>query len=196
MIASLKGSLAQKGSGYIIVDVHGVGYQVFVPLSSFYQLPEEGAQVSLVIYTNVREDEISLYGFLHGYEKDLFMLLLLVSGVGPKMALNILSYKSVPELVSAIQGGKTNELQSIPGVGKKIAERLVIELREKVGKLNIEHLPELKVGEGEKRKVQDVMEALLQLGYKRQEAERMMNSTRVDRSATVEDMLKSVLKVQ
>ncbi len=195
MIGSLKGILSHKGIGSIIVDVQGVGYQVFIPISSFYHLPDLGSPISLVIHTHVREGEISLYGFLNSYEKDLFLLLLMVNGIGPKMALNILSHKSVQDLIDGICGGKVADLQAIPGVGRKMAERLVIELKEKVRGLDLEQILEIQPLDSGQRKVQDVLEALMQLGYKRGEAEKMIKAPGLDQSASVEEMLKAVLKV-
>src|SRR5215470_13888086 len=132
MIAQLAGSLAYKSPEHLIVDVHGVGYQVMVSLNSFYRLPEPGTAVHLLIHTHVREDALQLYGFIDRAEKDLFLLLVGVSGIGPRLALNILSGTPSQELEDALEAADLVRLQAIPGVGKKTAERLVVELRDKV----------------------------------------------------------------
>jgi Holliday junction DNA helicase RuvA len=132
MIAQLAGALAHKSPEHIIVDVQGVGYQVFVSLNSFYRLPEPGNRVDLLIHTHVREDALQLYGFMDRQEKDLFQLLIGISGIGPRLGLNILSGMRADELQEALEAGDLARLVAIPGVGKKTAERLVLELRDKV----------------------------------------------------------------
>src|SRR5574340_1278175 len=132
MIAQLAGSLAYKSPEQLIVDVQGVGYQVFVSLNSFYRLPEPGGRVELLIHTHVREDALQLYGFADRDEKDLFLLLLGISGIGPRLALNILSGTPAAELQAALEAGDLVRLVAIPGIGKKTAERLIVELRDKV----------------------------------------------------------------
>src|SRR5512139_2168186 len=124
MIAQLAGALAQKSPDHLIIDVQGVGYQVFVSLNAFYRLPEPGDRVSLLIHTHVREDALQLYGFLDREEKDLFQLLLGISGIGPRLAINILSGTPARELKEALEAGDLVRLTAIPGVGKKTAERL------------------------------------------------------------------------
>ncbi|MEK7306484.1 MAG: Holliday junction branch migration protein RuvA, partial [Nitrospirota bacterium] len=135
MIASVRGVLSYKSPSYIIVETGGIGYQIFTSASSYQGLPEIGGTVTLSIYTYVREDALNLYGFLSREEKDLFMLLLNVSGVGPKLSLNILSGISGSDLVSSIRGDDIVRLTSIPGIGKKMASRLIFELKEKIGDL-------------------------------------------------------------
>src|SRR5574337_1230710 len=132
MIAQLAGALAYKSPEHLVVDVHGVGYQVFVSLNSFYRLPEPGSRVSLLIHTHVREDSIQLFGFADPGEKELFLLLLGVSGIGPQLALNILSGTPSQELQAALEAEDLVRLVAIPGIGKKTAERLIVELRDKV----------------------------------------------------------------
>src|SRR5512136_260857 len=132
MIARLTGKLAVKNPGEIILDVGGVGYQVFIPLSTFYELPERGEVLSLQIHTQVRDDAIELYGFLTLQEKEVFKLLLGVSKIGPKLANSILSGISVEELKTAIVTGNILKLNGIPGIGKKTAERLILELKDKI----------------------------------------------------------------
>ena len=132
MIAQLRGTLAEKRPNQVLVDVGGVGYQVHIPLSTFYALGDSQAEVTLLIHTHLREDSIALYGFLTAREKQCFELLLTASGVGPSLALRILSGMHVEELVPAIRAGDLAHLVRIPGVGKKTAERIVVELRDKM----------------------------------------------------------------
>src|SRR5512136_2205125 len=167
MIAQLAGALAYKSPEHLIVDVHGVGYQVFVSLNSFYRLPEPGDPVRLQIHTHVREDALQLYGFLDRAEKDLFLLLLGVSGIGPRLALNILSGTPSQELEDALEAGDLVRLLAIPGVGKKTAERLVVELRDKI------KLVKGARGADDGRRVTateaEAVSALVNLGYRRTE---------------------------
>jgi holliday junction DNA helicase RuvA len=132
MISFLRGSLLEKNPAYVIVDVSGVGYEVAISVPTFTHLPEAGGEVRLRVHTHVREDAILLYGFLTTDEKALFEKLISVSGIGPKLAMAVLSGLSSAELVPAIRGGQTDKLVRIPGVGKKTAERIVLELRDKL----------------------------------------------------------------
>ncbi len=136
MIASLTGRLAFKAPTHLVLDVHGVGYEVFIPLSTYYGLPNLSESTSLSVHTHVREDAIQLFGFLTSQEKDAFVLLTSVSGVGPKLALSVLSALPVSDLVSAIQSGDVEKLTTVPGIGNKSASRLVLELKDKVEKLH------------------------------------------------------------
>ena len=135
MIAQIHGTLAQKIPGEIIVDVGGVGYQIFIPLNVFYQLPEINAPVSLQIHTHVREDALQLFGFRDFPEKQIFLLLIGVSGIGPKLAINILSGIPAEELARALREGDQPRLIAIPGVGRKLAERMIVELKDKLATL-------------------------------------------------------------
>ncbi len=137
MIAQLRGTLADKRPNQVLVDVGGVGYLVHIPLSTFYALGELHSNVTLLIHTQVREDAISLYGFLSAREKHLFELLISASGVGPVLALKILSGMSVDDLVPAVRSGDLARLTRIPGVGRKTAERMVVELRDKLAAMEI-----------------------------------------------------------
>jgi Holliday junction DNA helicase RuvA len=132
MIAQLRGTLADKRPNQVLVDVGGVGYLVHIPVSTFYALGDLHSNVTLLIHTQVREDAISLYGFLSSREKHLFELLISASGVGPVLALKILSGMSVDDLVPAVRAGDLVRLTRIPGVGRKTAERMVVELRDKL----------------------------------------------------------------
>src|ERR1700686_318832 len=138
MIAQLRGTLGDKRPNQVLVDVGGVGYLVHIPLSTFYALGDLHSNVTLLIHTQVREDAISLYGFLSSREKHLFEMLLSASGVGPSLALKILSGMSVEDLVPAISGGDLARLTKIPGVGRKTAERMAFELKDKLDAVTVE----------------------------------------------------------
>lgn len=138
MISYVRGVLDHKEPNRVIVDVNGLGYEVFVPLSTYQELPAIGDQVKLVTYHHVREDTMQLYGFLSSEEKEIFELVLSISGVGTKVALNILSSISVNEFRSAVAQGDMKTLTKISGIGKKSAERLVLELKDKIGKVRID----------------------------------------------------------
>src|SRR6266581_2735667 len=132
MIAHLRGKLAQKDPARLIVDVNGVGYEVFVPLTTFTALPETGSEVSIDVHTHVREDIIALYGFSTHRERTIFEKLMTISGIGPKLAMTILSGGSVDDLATAIKRSDLGRLTAIPGVGKKTAERIIVELKDKL----------------------------------------------------------------
>jgi Holliday junction DNA helicase RuvA len=136
MIAHLTGRLAFKAPTHLALDVHGVGYEVFIPLSTYYNLPNVDESLTLSIHTHVREDAIQLFGFSSRQEKDAFVLLMSVSGIGPKSALGILSALPVADLASAIQSGDVEKLETVPGIGKKSAGRLVLELKDKLIKIH------------------------------------------------------------
>jgi len=172
MIGHLRGQLSEKRPNLVVVDVGGVGYQVFIPLSTFYALDELRSEVTLLTYTHVREDALALYGFLTAREKHLFELLISASGVGPSLALKILSGMSADDLVPAIRAGDLPKLTLIPGVGRKTAERIVVELRDKLAAIET---PEPERAQGAMGRTQleaDVISALLNLGYDRRAAEK------------------------
>ncbi len=193
MIALLSGELAYKAPDHIIVNVGGVGYQLTIPLSSFYSLPEKG-NVSLHVHTHVREDALQLFGFLSREEKEMFGLLIGVSGVGPKVAVNILSNCTVPELKQALMEGNLKRLSSIPGIGKKSAERLILELREKVGKLDPGVLPPAVNTPATGVSLEDALSALTNLGYKETLARKALQSIEISPEATLEEVLPAALK--
>lgn len=167
MIAALTGRLAHKAPSHVILDVHGVGYEVFIPLSTFYALPEINESASLSVYTHLREDAIQLYGFVTALEKDSFILLTSISGIGPKLALSVLSALNVPDLVSAILAGDVEKLSSVPGIGKKTAARIVLELKDKVERLRVTPGPIPQAVSGPLGRLQDdALSALVNLGYK------------------------------
>jgi Holliday junction DNA helicase RuvA len=169
MIAQLRGTLADKRPSQVLVDVGGVGYLVHIPVSTFYALGDLHSNVTLLIHTQVREDAISLYGFLSSREKHLFELLISASGVGPVLALKILSGMSVDDLVPAVRSGDIVRLTRIPGVGKKTAERMVVELRDKLSAMETpESARQPMVTTGA---ASDVVSALLNLGYDQHAAE-------------------------
>ncbi len=169
MIGLLRGRLLEKRPNQVILDVGGVGYLVAVPLSTFAALGELHAEVTLLIHTHVREDALSLYGFLSAREKHLFELLLGASGVGPTLALKILSGMNVEELVPAIRGGDLARLTKIPGVGRKTAERMVVELKDKLEAVAIES--EKPAPASPAGVEADVKSALINLGYDERTAE-------------------------
>jgi Holliday junction DNA helicase RuvA len=173
MIAHLRGTLLEKTPNQIIVDVQGVGYDVIIPISTFSALPDAGAEVRLRIHTHVREDAITLFGFHSPPEKLLFEKLISVSGIGPKLGITILSGLATADLVSSIRNGQVDHLVRIPGVGKKTAERMVLELRDK-----LENIPGGLPAASEARPTavmteieQDVLSALINLGCNRPAAE-------------------------
>lgn len=159
MIAHLRGKLTQKDPARVIVDVNGVGYEVFVPLTTFTALPETGSEVSIDIHTHVREDVIALYGFSTRRERAIFEKLMTISGIGPKLAVTILSGGSVEELITAIKHSDLARLTAIPGVGKKTAERIILELKDKLQEF---------AEAAQKSGIEvDVLSALENLGYGR-----------------------------
>ena len=167
MIAFLNGILLTKTPHRIVVENSGIGYEVFVPLSTFYALPDIQEKVSLHIHTHVREDALTLFGFQTLLEKQIFTLLISVSGIGPKLATNVLSGIGPDELLRAMAGGDAARMQSIPGVGKKTAERIALELKEKALKLLGEGglLPAPLVPSEDKKLYEDALSALVNLGY-------------------------------
>ena len=172
MIGHLRGNLLEKRPNSIVLDVNGVGYLVTIPVSTFLDLPAEGSPLSLYIHTHVREDIIALYGFRSLREKHLFEKLISVSGVGPKMAIGFLSGMSAEELIPAIQRQDIVKLSTIPGVGRKTAERVALELREQIPAL----LGEGEAPPAEKPMREDLISALVNLGYHRSLAERVAKS--------------------
>jgi holliday junction DNA helicase RuvA len=195
MIAALTGQLRRKAIDYLIVNVAGIGYQVYLPLSTYHGLPEEGEEVSLHIHTHLREDSLSLFGFLTAAEKDMFQLLMAVSGIGPKLALAVLSSFSVRDLAQAIQSSDDSKLCSIPGIGKKTAARMVLELKDRIKVLE-PYLPSHTATPGMPADVNDAVSALVNLGYKRTIAEEALNRIRGNRSdLTLEELIREGLNV-
>jgi len=198
LIALLTGIIAHKSPDFIILDVNGVGYRVHIPFSTYYDLPEEGIQSTLHIHTNVKEDAIHLYGFRTPAEKTFFQLLIGISGVGPKLANGILSNIPVDDLRRALMSGDLVRLAAVPGIGKKTAERLVLELREKALKSDpgtqsagTEESPPLPVP----GITDDVASALINLGYKEAIVRKALADVSATPDDTVETLLKQVLKL-
>jgi holliday junction DNA helicase RuvA len=184
MIAHLRGRLLAKHPNQVIVEAGGVGYDVAISVPTFSDLPAAGAEIALHIHTHVREDAIALFGFLQAPEKQLFERLLQVSGIGPKLAITILSGMPAAEMVAAIRGGDHARLTRIPGIGKKTAERMVLELRDKLeGFGAAPAVPPVSALE------EDVLSALVNLGYQRPAAERALAAAAKSGTATSFDAL-------
>jgi len=176
MIALLRGRVLDKQPNRIILDVSGVGYDVQIPLSTFYEVGEEGTEVSLRIYTHVREDALQLYGFISDVERQVFERLIGISGIGPKLAIAVLSGMDSRELIVAVQRADVARLTGIPGIGKKTAERIVLELKDRLTQLAAPAV----VGPaapstGDRLRI-DLLSALQNLGYHRQQVERVITS--------------------
>ena len=184
MIAHLSGTLLSKQPNSVILDVAGVGYEVTIPVSTFYDLEDAGSNVQLRIYTHVREDALQLYGFKTARERELFLRLISVSGIGPRLRITLLSGMSADEMIASIRTNNLARLTLIPGVGRKTAERLVMELRDKVASLSSAELEEelgAKTDTGapvltEDSMRGDVLSALLNLGYQRNAAEKAVTA--------------------
>lgn len=196
MIARLTGTLVEVATDRVVIDVGGVGYDLAIPLGTFTVLPPAGERATLLVYTNVREDAIQLFGFATAQERYVFERLLSVSGIGPKVALTVLSGLPLPELVSAIASQNARRLASIPGIGRKLAERLGLELKEKMAEFgrieSRDALPRTSA-------VDDAVGALLNLGYKQAQAEAaVMAATREaapdDLNALLEAALRSLAR--
>lgn len=192
MIGFLRGVLLRKNPQELLLDVGGVGYRVLVPISTFCRLGELGAQAQLQIHTHVREDQLVLYGFATATEQELFEKLIAVSGVGPKLALGVLSGIEADDLVHAIKANDVARLTRVPGVGKKTAERLILELKDKIGALSTaasEPAPP-------SPKRADLLSALANLGYSAAEADRAAAEVlRAQPEAPLGDLLRAALRV-
>ena len=202
MIAHLSGTLLSKQATSVILDVAGVGYEVSIPLSTFYELADPGSNVQLRIYTHVREDALQLYGFKTSRERELFLRLISVSGIGPKLGITLLSGMSADEMIASIRTNNLAKLTLIPGVGRKTAERLVMELRDKVTSLSSADLeeelgarPEAGVTPTEDSMRADALSALLNLGYQRNAAEKAIATALSEASdVSVESILRLSLR--
>jgi len=193
VIAQLEGTLVEKTPEAIVLDVHGVGYELRVPLSTFFSLPDEGKVVRLRVHTHVREDAFWLFGFASELERTLFRLLLGASGVGPKLALAILSGLSVERLVAALRAGDLATLVGIPGVGKKTAERMLVELRDRVGALDVSAEPARPARDDVSASAES---ALVNLGYPRAHAEKAVHRAleSLPESPGLEALIKEALR--
>jgi Holliday junction DNA helicase RuvA len=197
MIAHLQGRLHLKSPEYLVVDVGGTGYQVQVPLTTFYDLPDEGSTVALHIHTHVREDALQLYGFQSRAEKGVFLHLMTVAGIGPRLAVNILSGITPSELTETVLQGDIARLTSIPGVGRKTAERILIELRDKLPSLAKEKEIALPLrGKNAEAMVDDALSALINLGYKKAVAQLAIRKaiSKLQGDETLEILLKESLR--
>ncbi len=193
MIAQINGKLAQKQPGEVVIDVGGVGYQVFIPLNVFYRLPDIGAPMSLQIHTHVREDALQLFGFHDVAEKQVFLLLTGVSGIGPKLALNILSGIAAEDLARALKNGDQVRLVAIPGVGRKLAERMIVELKEKFATLAPASIDSTAKPEAS-QKMHDAVSALINLGYKKLEIEKTVREVLKNGELSLEEVLRETLR--
>lgn len=192
MIGSLRGKLIEKRPNQLLVDVNGVGYRVQIPLSTFASLGALHAETNLLIHTHVREDQITLYGFVTAREKQCFELLISASGVGPSLALKILSGMSIEELVPAIRKSDLAQLVKIPGVGRKTAERIVVELRDKLVVIDV---PEAGKPSTRSQLEDDVASALMNLGYDTKSVERAVEKSRAASGNDFEKLLRSSLQI-
>ncbi|MFQ5849410.1 MAG: Holliday junction branch migration protein RuvA [Candidatus Binatia bacterium] len=192
MIAKISGTLAHKVPGEVIVDVGGVGYHLFISLGVFYRLPELGGPVSLLVHTYLREDALQLFGFLDSEEKQVFLMLNGVAGIGPKLAINILSGIPAEELVRALKEEDQLRLVSIPGVGRRLAERMIVELRDKLAAVPQEAKTD--GGDGSSQLMRDAVSALVNLGYRRAESERAVRGIVHGEEGNLEQVLKEALR--
>jgi Holliday junction DNA helicase RuvA len=195
MIAFLRGRILDKHPNRLVVDVNGVGYDLYVPLSTFYDVGDVGADISLRVHTHVREDALQLYGFLTSLEQLLFERLIAISGIGPKLAIAVLSGIDSRELVTSVQRADVARLTAIPGIGKKTAERIVLEMKDR-----LRDVAPADVGAGAQqpsgdRLRDDLVSALENLGYHRPLAEKAVEAVRArDGAAAFEDALKGALR--
>jgi len=177
VIAYVRGELLEKSPGLVIVDVSGVGYGLIIPVSTYSELPEAGEEVALRVYTHVREDTLALYGFLETAEKELFEKLISVSGVGPGLAVKILSGLPVQDLLAAIRSGDAKTLVRIPGVGRKTGERIILDLQDKVSREAVKE--EIAATDSPGAKIeQDVISAMVNLGCSQDAAEKAVDGAR------------------
>ncbi len=196
MIAHLTGTLRHKSPVHIVVDVQGVGYQVFVPLSTFYALPETGETIAVNVHTHLRDDALKLFGFLTLEEQMVFEKLIGISKVGPKLALAILSGMPPQELMTAIMEHDVARIATIPGVGKKTAERLALEMKDKLADVALEFSPQAPAT-ASNGVLDDALSALINLGYKKPEAEKALKSIweKNERESSLQDLIKDSLSV-
>ena len=196
MIAHLSGKLTHKSPVTIIIDVNGVCYQVFIPLSTFYALPELESKISLGIHTHMREEALKLFGFYTIDEKKIFEKLITINKVGPKLALTILSGMPPADILSTIDSNDIVKLSTIPGIGRKTAERLILEMRDKLDGLSLDFVA--KKGPGpEKGLFDDALSALVNLGYKKSQAEQTLKKVYAEKvgDTSIENLIKDSLNL-
>ncbi len=199
MIAYIEGKLRYKSPEYIIVDVGGIGYQLYVSLNTFYELPDQGSITSLNVYTHVREDSLDLFGFFSMEEKKTFLKLVAINGIGPRLALNILSGITPDELEEAVFRGNVRRLQKVPGVGKKIAERMILELKDKLSAEKKEKQEITFLASPDTPGIEnDAIAALISLGYRSHEAEKAvglaLSNLEENNNLNLQVLLKNALK--
>ena len=196
MIAHLKGKLIHKSPVEISIDVNGIGYQVFVPLSTFYALPELEDEVFLSIHTHMREESLKLFGFCTSNEKRIFEKFITINKVGPKLALTILSGMSPAELLGTIESNEIGRLSAIPGIGRKTAERLILEMRDKMDGLSLE-LATTKDSTSQNGLFDDALSALVNLGYKKNQAENALKKVleKGETESSIESLIKKSLNL-
>ena len=195
MIAFLRGRVLDKHPNRIVVDVNGVGYELYVPLSTYYEVGDVGTEISLRVHTHVREDALQLFGFLTSLEQQLFERLIAISGIGPKLAIAVLSGIESRELVASVRRADVARLTRIPGIGKKTAERIVLELKDRLADVAPADAGATVEAASVDRLRDDVVSALENLGYHRPLAEKAADAARArDDSAAFEDALKSALR--
>ncbi len=195
MIAYITGKVINKDANSVIVENNGIGYEIFIPLSTFYELPKQHENVSLYIYPYLKEDTLMLFGFSSILEKKLFTMLLSVAGIGPKLAINILSGIGPKELISAISNEDTDRLCKIPGVGRKTAKRMILELKEKINNVFPE---EIKTdNKRESQLLEDAISALVNLGYPWEEAKKVVKEACLNNngSMSLEELIKKSLNI-
>ena len=195
MIAHLSGRLTQKSPISVVVDVQGVGYQVFIPLTAYYQLPECGSPISLHIHTRLREDSLKLFGFVNDADKQIFELLIRINKVGPKLAIAILSGMSAKDLTQAVFNHDISTLSTIPGVGRKTAERLALELKDKLSEMNLQPQTAAVTGSAPGNGLRDdAVSALVNLGYKKAQAEQALQKVwRDEARPSLENLIRDSL---
>jgi Holliday junction DNA helicase RuvA len=190
MIAYLKGTIIQKTPSQVVMDIGGVGYCAAIPLSTYFKLGEIGDQVELFIHTHLTDNALSLYGFITKDERELFLKLIAISGIGPKLAMNVLSGIEAPDFVDAVKRSDVTRIALVPGIGKKTALRITMELQDK-----IEKKEKLLAVRGSKEK-EDLISSLLNLGFRRKEVERIVDETirALGTEAEFEKLLRECLK--
>jgi holliday junction DNA helicase RuvA len=190
MIAYLKGQIQQKTPGQVIVDIGGVGYCAYIPLSTYLRLGDEGSPCELHIYTHLTDSALALYGFITGEERELFLKLIGISGIGPKLALNVLSGIGPTELEEAVQNSDVARITLIPGIGKKLATRIALELQEKIEK------KEKVLGARGSKEKEDLISTLMNLGFRRKEIEGVVDQAirTLKPQAGIENLLRECLK--
>jgi Holliday junction DNA helicase RuvA len=196
LIGSVKGRIEEKGYNCVIVDVNGVGYEIVVSATTLASLPEKGSPIRLYTFTYLREDILRLYGFIRKEERELFEKLISISGIGPKVAMAILSFFSVDEFRRAVMARDVEFISTVPGIGKKTASRLILEMKEKIGLPELEFAAEVGISEEERNAYADARAALLELGYTSRDVDSIFRSYRKEgpERPSVEDIVKFALR--